>query len=31
MAWVITVAGLTVATVIWFGPETRGRVFSADA
>jgi len=31
MAWVIAVAGLTVATVIWFGPETRGRVFSADA
>jgi hypothetical protein len=24
------VAGLTVATVIWFGPETRGRAFSAD-
>jgi MHS family alpha-ketoglutarate permease-like MFS transporter len=31
MAWVIAMAGLTVATVIWFGPETRGRVFSADA
>jgi len=30
MAWVIAVAGLTVATVIWFGPETRGRAFSAD-
>jgi MFS transporter, SHS family, lactate transporter len=30
MALVIGVAGLTVAVVIWLGPETRGRVFSPD-
>jgi MFS transporter, SHS family, lactate transporter len=30
MALVIAVAGLTVAAVIWLGPETRGRAFSPD-
>jgi SHS family lactate transporter-like MFS transporter len=30
MAFVIAAAGLTVAIVIWFGPETRGRAFTAD-
>jgi SHS family lactate transporter-like MFS transporter len=30
MAMVIAVAGVTVAAVIWLGPETRGRVFSPD-
>ncbi len=30
MALVIAVAGLTVAIVIWFGPETRGRAFTPD-
>ena len=30
MALVIAVAGLTVAIVIWFGPETRGRLFTPD-
>ena len=30
MALVITAAGLTVASVIWLGPETRGRAFSPD-
>jgi len=30
MAFVIAVAGLTVATVIWFGPETRGTRFEAQ-
>lgn len=30
MALVIAAAGLTVATVIWLGPETRGRAFSPD-
>ena len=29
MAWVIGAAGLTVATVIWLGPETRGTRFEA--
>ena len=31
MALVIAIAGVTVAAVIWLGPETRGRAFSADA
>jgi SHS family lactate transporter-like MFS transporter len=30
MALVIAVAGVTVAAVIWLGPETRGRAFTAD-
>ena len=30
MAVVIVLAGATVATVIWLGPETRGRVFEAE-
>jgi SHS family lactate transporter-like MFS transporter len=30
MAFVIAAAGLTVAAVIWLGPETRGRPFSPD-
>ena len=30
MAAVIAVAGVTVAAVIWLGPETRGRSFRAD-
>jgi MFS transporter, SHS family, lactate transporter len=30
MALVIATAGITVATVIWFGPETKGRVFTFD-
>jgi SHS family lactate transporter-like MFS transporter len=30
MALVIAVAGFTVAVVIWFGPETRGRLFTPD-
>jgi len=30
MGAVIAVAGLTVAAVIWLGPETRGRAFSPD-
>src|SRR5437773_583711 len=30
MALVIAVAGVTVAAVIWLGPETRGRTFTAD-
>jgi len=30
MAVVIAVAGVTVAAVIWLGPETRGRAFSPD-
>ena len=30
MALVIAVAGVTVAAVIWLGPETRGRTFAAD-
>jgi hypothetical protein len=30
MALVIAVAGVTVAVVIWLGPETRGRAFSPD-
>jgi SHS family lactate transporter-like MFS transporter len=30
MALVIAVAGVTVASVIWLGPETRGRTFTAD-
>jgi MFS transporter, SHS family, lactate transporter len=30
MALVIAVAGVTVAAVIWLGPETRGRTFSPD-
>jgi hypothetical protein len=30
MALVIAVAGVTVAAVIWLGPETRGRSFRAD-
>jgi len=30
MAFVIAVAGVTVAAVIWLGPETRGRTFSPD-
>jgi SHS family lactate transporter-like MFS transporter len=30
MAVVIALAGATVATVIWLGPETRGRVFEAE-
>ena len=30
MALVIAVAGVTVAAVIWLGPETRGRAFSPD-
>ena len=29
MAWMIATAGLTVAAVIWLGPETRGRMFAA--
>jgi hypothetical protein len=29
MALVIAVAGLTVAVVIWLGPETRGTKFDA--
>jgi len=27
MGWVIAAAGLTVAMVIWFGPETKGTRF----
>jgi len=30
MAFVIAVSGVTVAAVIWLGPETRGRAFSPD-
>jgi MFS transporter, SHS family, lactate transporter len=30
MALVIAVAGATVATVIWLGPETRGTRFEPD-
>ena len=30
MALVIATAGITVATVIWFGPETKGRAFTVD-
>jgi len=30
MAWMIATAGLTVAAVIWIGPETKGRAFSAS-
>jgi len=30
MAFVIAAAGLMVAMVIWLGPETRGRAFTAD-
>ena len=30
MALVIATAGITVATVIWLGPETRGRAFTSD-
>jgi hypothetical protein len=30
MGLVIAVGGLTVAAVIWLGPETRGRAFTAD-
>jgi SHS family lactate transporter-like MFS transporter len=30
MGLVIATAGVTVATVIWLGPETRGRAFSPD-
>jgi SHS family lactate transporter-like MFS transporter len=30
MGAVIAVAGLTVAVVIWLGPETRGRLFTPD-
>jgi MFS transporter, SHS family, lactate transporter len=30
MAFVIAAAGVTVAAVIWLGPETRGRAFSPD-
>lgn len=29
MALLIAIAGVTVAVVIWFGPETRGRLFVA--
>jgi SHS family lactate transporter-like MFS transporter len=29
MALLIAIAGLTVAAVIWLGPETRGRKFEA--
>jgi hypothetical protein len=29
MALLIAIAGLTVAAVIWLGPETRGRKFVA--
>jgi SHS family lactate transporter-like MFS transporter len=30
MALVIAIAGVTVAAVIWLGPETRGRTFTVD-
>ena len=30
MALVIAAAGVTVAAVVWLGPETRGRAFSPD-
>jgi putative MFS transporter len=30
MGLVIAAAGVTVATVIWLGPETRGTAFTAD-
>ena len=30
MALVIAVAGVTVAAVIWLGPETKGRMFTVD-